>query len=250
MEAGEAAYNGIKEGISVALGESSMAHIAGSIVDGQDPSDPSSTGDEDLYLATEATLKEKEAKEALAKLEATTHKQKMTNMQKAITMMGSMAEQGSALAKLSIVAQTAMDIGTIITGAEAAAMKALAVDPIAGQPVAASIRAQGKVSAALAGAAGATALAGQFHDGIDSVPNTGTYLLEKGERVVDSRLNGDLTTALANSNGGNQGTQNLTFAVQGVEDPDVINRVIQENRGDFESMLRQINDDRAGSGLV
>ena len=34
---------------------------------------------------------------------------------------------------------------------------------------------------------------GQFHDGIDNVPNTGTYLLEQGERVVDNRLNKDLS---------------------------------------------------------
>lgn len=38
---------------------------------------------------------------------------------------------------------------------------------------------------------------GQFHDGIDNVPNTGTYLLQEGERVVDNRLNDDLTKYLS-----------------------------------------------------
>jgi len=97
-----------------------------------------------------------------------------------------------------------------------------------------------------------SSIKGQAHDGIDNVPSTGTYLLEKGERVVDSRLNGDLKAALSPGGGmgGSTGSQNITFAVTGVEDPDVINRVIQENRGDFESMLRQINADRAGGGLI
>lgn len=110
-------------------------------------------------------------------------------------------------------------------------------------------------NAGIAGVMGAQAVGtikGQAHDGIDNVPSTGTYLLEKGERVVDSRLNGDLKDALSSGGGmgGQSGTQNITFAVTGVEDPDVINRVIQENRGEFESMLRQINSDRAGQGLL
>ncbi|RJS95287.1 hypothetical protein [Salinisphaera sp. Q1T1-3] len=38
---------------------------------------------------------------------------------------------------------------------------------------------------------------GQAHDGIDSVPATGTWNLEKGERVVDQRTNQDLKRYLA-----------------------------------------------------
>lgn len=47
---------------------------------------------------------------------------------------------------------------------------------------------------------------GQAHDGIDYVPNTGTWNLETGERVVDKRTNADLkdtyttTTVIHNSN--------------------------------------------------
>lgn len=39
-------------------------------------------------------------------------------------------------------------------------------------------------------------LSGQAHDGIDNVPNSGTWNLEKGERVVDQRTNRDLTRYL------------------------------------------------------
>lgn len=46
---------------------------------------------------------------------------------------------------------------------------------------------------------------GQFHDGIDNVPNTGTYLLQEGERVVDNRLNDDLTKYLSKQEQGPSG---------------------------------------------
>ena len=39
-------------------------------------------------------------------------------------------------------------------------------------------------------------ISGQAHDGIDSVPNSGTWNLEKGERVVDARMNRDLSRYL------------------------------------------------------
>ncbi|OTG85813.1 hypothetical protein B9T31_09460 [Acinetobacter sp. ANC 4558] len=40
-------------------------------------------------------------------------------------------------------------------------------------------------------------LSGMAHDGIDNVPSEGTWLLDKGERVVDSRTNSDLKKYLA-----------------------------------------------------
>lgn len=187
-----------------------------------------------------------------SKWEDTVKASRMSNLQSGINLLGQFAKEGSVAAKMTIVLQTAMNIASIAMSTEAAKMRALAeLGPINGLPMAASIQAMGAVSMGIAGAAGAVSLAGQFHDGIDNVPSTGTYLLEKGERVVDSRLNGDLKDALSNGGGmGQSGTQNITFSVQGVEDPDVINKVIQQNRGDFESMLRQINSDRAGGGLI
>jgi len=41
-------------------------------------------------------------------------------------------------------------------------------------------------------------IAGMAHDGIDNIPKEGTWLLDKGERVVDSRTNGDLKDFIAN----------------------------------------------------
>ena len=86
---------------------------------------------------------------------------------------------------------------------------------------------------------------GQFHDGIDDVPNTGTYLLEQGERVVDNRLNKDLTQFLA-SNGSTTTTNSPTinFNVNG-GDEEGVERVLREKRGEFESMLRNIYNENA-----
>lgn len=44
---------------------------------------------------------------------------------------------------------------------------------------------------------------GMAHDGIDNIPREGTWLLDKGERVVDKRTNGDLKDFIAK--GGNGG---------------------------------------------
>lgn len=46
---------------------------------------------------------------------------------------------------------------------------------------------------------------GMAHDGIDNIPREGTWLLQKGERVVDDRTNGDLKDFLANQKNGNTG---------------------------------------------
>ncbi|EPM3971925.1 hypothetical protein ACTJ2Z_000545 [Vibrio vulnificus] len=52
---------------------------------------------------------------------------------------------------------------------------------------------------------------GQAHDGIDYVPNTGTWNLETGERVVDKRTNADLKRYLYDNNhNSQQQTANVT----------------------------------------
>ncbi|EKO1487263.1 hypothetical protein PX438_001123 [Escherichia coli] len=50
-----------------------------------------------------------------------------------------------------------------------------------------------------------TNVSGMAHDGIDNIPREGTWLLDKGERVVDQRTNGDLKDFLSaqKSGGGN-----------------------------------------------
>lgn len=62
---------------------------------------------------------------------------------------------------------------------------------------------------------------GMAHDGIDNIPKEGTWLLDKGERVVDSRTNSDLKNYLANGGGSGGGdvkiSQSITFADGGAK---------------------------------
>ncbi|ECE0403405.1 hypothetical protein YJ57_20175 [Salmonella enterica subsp. enterica] len=48
-----------------------------------------------------------------------------------------------------------------------------------------------------------TSIDGMAHDGIDNIPREGTWLLQKGERVVDDRTNGDLKDFLSAQKSGN-----------------------------------------------
>ena len=64
----------------------------------------------------------------------------------------------------------------------------------------------------------AQTISGMAHDGIDNIPKEGTWLLDKGERVVDSRTNSDLKDYLANqkSGGGDVSIHNtITIASDG-----------------------------------
>ncbi|MDH2664717.1 transglycosylase SLT domain-containing protein [Acinetobacter baumannii] len=56
-------------------------------------------------------------------------------------------------------------------------------------------------------------IAGMAHDGIDNIPKEGTWLLDKGERVVDSRTNADLKDYLAKGGGSGGGDVNITVHV-------------------------------------
>lgn len=53
----------------------------------------------------------------------------------------------------------------------------------------------------------------QFHDGIDYVPREGSYLLDKGERVLDSRLNADLKEDLKRRNSGSGGDGDVAISL-------------------------------------
>ena len=84
---------------------------------------------------------------------------------------------------------------------------------------------------------------GQAHDGMDSLPSTGTYMLEKGERVLSTRANKDLTQFLANNNQGSRmkGPESVTLQVNGVSDPDLVVNALASRRGELEAMIRSIS---------
>ena len=89
---------------------------------------------------------------------------------------------------------------------------------------------------------------GMAHDGIDNIPKEGTWLLDKGERVVDSRTNSDLKNYLnearSNSSGAKITVNNNTGAQvnarqnpDGSVDIDVIERQLAGRLGNPNSTL-------------
>ena len=84
---------------------------------------------------------------------------------------------------------------------------------------------------------------GQAHDGMDSLPSTGTYMLQRGERVVSSRTNRDLTQFLADKNNRPATGAPLTLQINGVADPDLVFNALQQRQGELTDMIRSISDE-------
>ncbi|EOD2834180.1 phage tail length tape measure family protein [Raoultella ornithinolytica] len=81
--------------------------------------------------------------------------------------------------------------------AQLAAYASTAAIPIVGPALApAALAAAAGVTAPLVTAISASALAGMAHDGIDKIPETGTWLLKKGERVTTAGTSAKLDSTL------------------------------------------------------
>jgi hypothetical protein len=130
-------------------------------------------------------------------------------------MVKDAAGEGSAAYKAMFLAQQAIAIGQAIINTELGATAALKVDPTGFM----SMMTRG-IGYASVGLIAAQTIQGMAHDGIDNIPKEGTWLLDKGERVVDSRTNADLKNYLANG-GGSGGdvkiSQSITFADGGAK---------------------------------
>jgi len=151
---------------------------------------------------------------------------------KAMFLMQQMFAIGSALVSTHLAAtQVAADATIPLFGAKILASKA--------------ILAMGYANVAMI--AGQT-ISGMAHDGIDNIPKEGTWLLDEGERVVDSRTNSDLKNYLneaRNSNSGAKITINNNTGAQvdarqnpdGSIDIDVIERQLAGRLGNPNSTL-------------
>lgn len=98
-----------------------------------------------------------------------------------------------------------------------------------------------------------TALKGQAHDGIDSVPETGTWLLQKGERVTTAKTSAKLDATLdrvgRQSTGGQVPNINIPLEIHG--DPDQRTLTLIEGavmRGAKLGYQMTTNDLAAGTG--
>ena len=118
-------------------------------------------------------------------------------------MVKETAGESSSAYKAMFLVNQGISVAQALINTEVAATKAMAEGGmIAGIPMSTAIRALGYASVGLI--AGQT-IAGMAHDGIDNIPKEGTWLLDKGERVVDSRTNGDLKDMIARQKSGGAG---------------------------------------------
>lgn len=75
----------------------------------------------------------------------------------------------------------------------------------AANPFPANLAAMASVAAATASIVGNIGAIGMAHDGIDSIPETGTWILEKGERVTTAETSAKLDKTLSDIQQGNTG---------------------------------------------
>lgn len=168
-------------------------------------------------LLTEKKIKQQEYADAVVKIEETMQK-KQQDIQSAYTLAtlgtfssltGSVADmlketagESSAAYKVMFLASKAAAIAQAMISTEVAANKALELGYPMGLIASQTVRGLGYASV---GMIAAQTIAGMAHSGIDNIPKEGTWLLDKGERVVDARTNADLKDFLQTSNksGGN-----------------------------------------------
>ncbi len=146
-------------------------------------------------------------------------------------MVKDAAGEGSAAYKAMFLAQQAIAIGQAIINTELGATAALKVDPTGFM----SMMTRG-IGYASVGLIASQTIAGMAHDGIDNIPREGTWLLDKGERVVDSRTNADLKDYLAK--GGGSGGGNVEINVH-VTDSGV---TTQSNQSDQKQLGQMIGN--------
>ncbi len=139
-----------------------------------------------------------------------------------------------------VAAATAAVTGTAMAAsyAPAAAMASLASFGANSAPAMAGITATTTLAEGLA-------LAGMAHDGIDNVPREGTWLLDKGERVVDSRTNQDLKQALNNGNVGGGSNIVINYSpTLAPNTPEEFAQQLQEHSDHLYNLLSEAKADR------
>lgn len=161
--------------------------------------------------------------------------------------------------KAMFAAQKAMQIPSILANTETAASAALAWGTqqggaTMGAAMAGMVKAMGYASAATVGG---LAIAGMAHDGIDNVPREGTWLLDKGERVLNAPSNDKLNRFLdsqasqqggVNMSGGVTIIQNIT--VQGNGDAALKQAMQQAARDGAEQGYNKVLTDFASRGTI
>jgi hypothetical protein len=144
-------------------------------------------------------------------------------------LMQTQSKEGFRIGKAAAIAQAVINTYTGATGAYASASAIPVVGWILG-PLAAA-------AAIVLGMQNVSKIRGQqmgqAHAGMTNVPNEGTFLLDKGERVIQPEQNKDLTNFLAGGGGG--GGQ--SFVIQNMEVH------VLENATSFDALMKMSDID-------
>ncbi|RXW28977.1 phage tail tape measure protein [Enterobacter cloacae] len=122
----------------------------------------------------------------------------------------------SAVYKAAFVAQKAVAIAQSMIAIQQGIAMAAA------NPFPYNLAAMASVAAATAGIISNISAVGMAHDGMDSVPETGTWLLQKGERVTTAKTSAKLDATLdrVNKQSTSQQAGNITVPIEIHGDPD------------------------------
>ena len=142
------------------------------------------------------------------------------------TIMAGVFGESSAAAKAAFAVSKGIAIAQAVINIQQGISEAIKLGWPMGIAAGLQVAAQG---ASIVRTIKGTAIQGQAHDGWDSLPSTGTYNLEKGERVVGKSLNQDLTKYLSNQDGSKSGDIKI-------DAPLIINSNGQISDSDFQKM--------------
>ncbi len=118
------------------------------------------------------------------------------------TMMAGAFGESNAAAVASFAISKGVAVAQSMINIQQGVSEAMKLGWPAGIPAGLKVAAEGaKIMSTIKG----TKIQGQAHDGWDSLPSTGTYNLEKGERVVGKSLNQDLTKYLSSQGSSSSG---------------------------------------------
>ncbi|GAA5104542.1 hypothetical protein GCM10023211_02360 [Orbus sasakiae] len=128
-------------------------------------------------------------------------------------VISKMQGENSKAYKAMFLMSKAAAIAQILINTEVAASKVTADAGLFGISMQSWIRGMGYASV---GMVAGQALSGMAHSGIDYIPKEGTWLLDKGERVVDARTNADLKNFLQSPNPSKSGfSVNVPVTISG-----------------------------------
>jgi hypothetical protein len=153
----------------------------------------------------------------------------------------------SAVYKAAFVAQKAVAIAQSMIAIQQGIAMAAA------NPFPYNLAAMASVAAATAGIVSNISAIGMAHDGMDSVPETGTWLLQKGERVTTAKTSAKLDATLdrVNKQSSAQQAGNVTVPIEIHGDPDQRTLLLIEDavkRGAALGHQMTANDLSAGTG--